>query len=323
MVLLIGTNPRLEAPIVNARIRKRWRDSNLQVAVIGQPGDLTYSYAHLGTDAAVLTQIVKGEHAFSQVLKGAKRPMVILGAGALARGDGPALQAAVRTLAESFTLIQDGWNGFNVLNLVAGRVGGLDVGFLPGEGGRDTRAILDGSKAGEIEVLYLLGADEIDASRIGPSTFVIYQGHHGDRGAHRADVVLPGAAYTEKNATYVNIEGRVQRARMAVFPVGEAREDWKILRVLSERLGKVLPYDSLAQVRERMAAVNPVFAVTDTAQPAPWQPFGTPGPLAAEPFAPVIDNYYMTDPISRASVTMAKCTEAFGQSREGKTGTHG
>jgi len=293
------------------------------VALIGQPADLTYGYDHLGTDPSALAAIADGSHPFAAVLKAAKRPMLILGAGALARNDGPALQAAARTIAESCGLIQDGWNGFNVLHLAAARVGGLDLGFLPGPGGLDTRGILDASKAGGLDVLYLLGADELDESRIGKDTFVIYQGHHGDRGAHRADVILPGAAYTEKNATYVNTEGRVQRARLAVFPVGEAREDWKILRALSERLGKALPYDSLAQVRERLAAVNPVFAAPDTVEPAPWAAFGQPGAPGAEPFAPVIDNFYMTDPISRASVTMAKCTEAFGQSREGKTGTHG
>jgi NADH-quinone oxidoreductase subunit G len=219
-------------------------------------------------------------------------------------------------------MVREGWNGFNVLHLAAARVGGLDLGFLPQAGGRDTRAILEGAKSGEIEVVYLLGADEVFADRLG-SAFVIYQGHHGDRGAHRADVILPGAAYTEKNATYVNTEGRVQRARLAVFPVGEAREDWKIVRALSDVLGQTLPYDSLAQVRDRLAAVNPVFAGTDTVTPAAWQPFGAPGALADEPFQPAIDNFYMTDPISRASETMAKCTEAFGQSREGKTGTHG
>jgi len=321
-LLLIGTNPRIEAPIINARIRKRYRESTLQVALIGQAVDLTYSYQHLGEGPEALAALADGSHPFASVLKAAKNPALILGAGALARGDGAALQALARQIAEANGLIRDDWNGFNILQLAAARVGGLDIGFLPGEGGRDTRAILDGAQKGEIEVVYLLGADEIDASRLGKA-FVIYQGHHGDRGAHRADVVLPGAAYTEKTATYVNTEGRVQRGRQAVFPLGEAREDWKVLRALSEKLGKTLPFDSIAQVRERMAAINPVFAGGEGLKPAAWGAFGAAGAVEPAPFAPVIENFYMTDPISRASVTMAKCTEAFVLSREGKTGTHG
>ncbi len=321
-LLVIGADPRVEAPIVNARIRKRYRESALEVALIGQAVDLTYSYQHLGEGPEPLVGLADGSHPFAAVLKAAKNPVVILGAGALARADGLALQALVRQVVEANEVVREGWNGFNVLHLAAARVGGLDIGFLPGAGGRDTRSILEGAQAGEIEVVYLLGADEIDASRLGKA-FVIYQGHHGDRGAHRADVVLPGAAYTEKNATFVNTEGRVQRARQALYPVGEAREDWKIVRALSERLGCTLPYDNLAQVRGRMAAANPVFAGGEELVAAPWQAFGTAGAVDPAPFAPVIENFYMTDPISRASVTMAKCTEAFVLSREGKTGTHG
>ena len=321
-LLLIGTDPRVEAPIVNARIRKRYRDSNLQVALIGQPVDLTYGYQHLGEGPEALAALADGSHPFAAVLKAAKHPVLILGAGALARGDGAALQALARQIAETNGLVRDDWNGFNILHLAASRVGGLDIGFVPGAGGLDTRGILEGAQKGDIEVVYLLGADEIDASRLGKA-FVIYQGHHGDRGAHRADVVLPGAAYTEKNATYVNTEGRVQRGRQALLPVGEAREDWKILRALSEKLGKTLPFDTLGQLRERMAAASPVFAGGEGLKAAPWRPFGTAGALEPGAFAPAIENFYMTDPISRASVTMAKCTEAFVLSREGKTGTHG
>lgn len=322
VIVLVGTNPRLEAPLVNARIRKRYREGGLKVGVIGPSVELGYAYEHLGSDAGVLAAIAEGSHALAATLKAASRPMIILGAGALVREDGPAVQAVAREIAARYDLVRDGWNGFNVLHLAAARVGALDLGFLPQVGGRDTRGILDGAKAGDIEVVYLLGADEIDASRLG-NAFVIYQGHHGDRGAHRADVVLPGAAYTEKNGTYVNTEGRVQQARMAVFPAGEAREDWKILRALSERLGRRLPYDNLGQIRDRLVAVNPLFATKGDVQAAPWRPFGVSGALLEEPFQPAVDNFYMTDPISRASLTMAKCTDAFVPSREGKTGTHG
>lgn len=311
IVLLIGTNPRWEAPLVNSRIRKTYLTGKLKkVAVIGQNIDLTYPTDWLGNSGSVLTDLANGTHAFAETLRNAKNPLIILGAGALRRGDGPAVQAAARKLAENVGAVREGWNGFNVLHLAAGRVGALDAGFLPGADGRDLGGILSGAQKGEIEIVYLLGADEIEADRFGKA-FVIYQGHHGDRGAHRADVILPGAAYTEKNATYVNTEGRVQQARLATFPLGEAREDWKILRALSAELGQTLPYDTLGQLRQRMAALNPVFGALDRLVPASWGPFGTEGAVADAHFTSPVENFYMTDPISRASQTMADCTEAF------------
>ena len=325
VILLVGTNPRWEGTIVNARIRKRYLMGGLKVAVIGEARELTYPYSHLGTGTDALRQLLDGSHAFADVLRGAKNPMIILGAGAFRRKDGAAVQAAVRKLAETYNVVQEGWNGFNVLHSAASRVGGLDIGFLPGENGRSTAGILEGAGKGEIDVVFLLGADEIDTAALGKA-FVVYQGHHGDKGAHRADVILPGAAYTEKNAIYVNTEGRPQQARLATFPPGEAREDWKILRALSEQLGHKLPYDSLAQLRRRLAEVNPVFAAVGAVTPAPWAPFGSEGALDAAPFQSQVANYYMTDPISRASVTMARCTETFAKSAESaqeRTGTHG
>lgn len=311
VVLLIGTNPRWEAPLVNARIRKTYLTGKLKkVAVVGQNFDLTYPTEFLGNSGSVLTALADGSHPFAETLKAAKNPLIILGAGALRRGDGLAVQAAARAIAENVGAVREDWNGFNVLHLAAGRVGALDAGFLPGPGGRDLAGILAGAQSGEIEAVYLLGADEIDGDKFGKA-FVIYQGHHGDRGAHRADVILPGAAYTEKNATYVNTEGRVQHARFATFPLGEAREDWKILRALSGELGQALPYDTLTQLRQHMAQVNPVFATLDTLVPAAWGPFGQTGAIADAHFASPIENFYMTDPISRASVTMAQCTDAF------------
>ncbi|WP_448187898.1 NADH-quinone oxidoreductase subunit NuoG [Azospirillum sp. sgz301742] len=322
VILLVGTNPRWEGAIVNARIRKRYLMGGLKVGVIGPQVDLTYPSTHLGNGPQALQELIDGKGAFAEVLKGAKRPMLILGQGAFQRADGPAIQAAARALAESTNMIQDGWNGFNVLHTAAARVGGLDIGFLPGSGGRNVQGILDGASKGEIEVVYLLGADEIDTARLG-SAFVVYQGHHGDAGASRADVILPGAAYTEKNAIYVNTEGRPQLARLATFPPGEAREDWKILRALSEQLGHTLPYDSLTQLRRRLAEVNPIFCSIGVLTPAPWQAFGTAGTLDAAPFASPITNFYMTDPISRASETMARCTETFVSPAQERTGTHG
>jgi NADH-quinone oxidoreductase subunit G len=323
--LIVGSNPRWEAPIINARIRKRYLQlrENFHAAVIGANLDLTYPTAYLGAGPQTLADVAEGRHGFGDVLRAAKAPMLILGSGAVARPDGLAIQALARQVAETFGLVREGWNGYNFLHRAAGRVGALDVGFVPGAGGRDFAAIVKGAESGAIEMVYLLGADEFDAGRLG-GAFVIYQGHHGDRGARRADVILPGAAYTEKNATYVNTEGRAQLTRIAAFPPGEAREDWKIVRALADALGKKLPYDTLGQVRRRLAEASPTFRAIDAVTPAAWAPFGVAGPVDAAPFAMPIDNYYMTDPISRASPTMAKCVEEFGLGPDAaRTGTHG
>ena len=323
VVLIVGANPRKEAPVLNARIRKRYLRGAFQVAVIGEATDLTYKYEHLGANADLLSKIADGSHPFAAALKNAKKPMIIVGMAALTRADGAAILAAAKSVADNCGLIKDGWNGFNVLHTAAARVGGLDAGFVPGACGKDTRGILDGASKGEIDVVYLLGADEIDTAKLGKA-FVIYQGHHGDRGAHRADVILPGAAYTEKDGTYVNTEGRVQRALRSVFPPGDAREDWTILRALSEKLGKSLPYDTLAQVRARLAFVNPLFTGVEKVQAAEWKAFGAAGAISATGFDYPVKNYYMTDPISRASRTMAQCTEEFVLAGSKKaTGTHG
>jgi len=315
-LLIIGANPRKEAPVLNARIRKRYLKGNFTIAVVGEQVDLSYPYKYVGADLAAF-------FASAQVPPGAKKPMIIVGMGALSRPDGAAILAAARAHAEKVGAVTADWNGFNVLHTAAARVGGLDLGFAPGAGGKDTRGILEAAGKGEIEAVYLLGADEIDTAKLGKA-FVIYQGHHGDRGAHRADVILPGAAYTEKDGTYVNTEGRVQRGLRAVFPPGDAREDWTIIRALSEKLGKTLPYDNLGQVRARLTYVNPVFGQVDKVVKAEWKAFGTAGQIAPTPVSSPIKNYYMTDPISRASRTMAQCTEEFvlGGDKQ-KTGTHG
>ncbi|MCX7375604.1 MAG: NADH-quinone oxidoreductase subunit NuoG [Alphaproteobacteria bacterium] len=310
-ILLVGTNPRTEAPLVNARIRKRWLAGGLTVAAIGPELDLTYPAQMLGNAPALLAGLRDGSHPFAGVLKGAKKPMLILGAGALARPDGAAILAACWALAAGSHMLTPEWHGFNVLHHAASRVGGLDLGFLPGKGGKGLSAMVGGG----VDVLWLLGADEIDTAKIGANTFVVYQGHHGDRGAARADVILPGAAYTEKNGTYVNTEGRVQRGQLAVYPPGEARPDWAIIRAFSAVAGKTLPYDSIEALRARLEQTNPVFArvdilprfgCTDLTGPA-----GDASAVAAAPFVSPVPNYYQTDPISRASPTMAECTETF------------
>jgi len=322
VILIVGSNPRQEAPIINARIRKRFLQGGLKVGVIGPKLDLTYKYHHLGAGPQTLAEIADGRNGFAAALKSAKNPMLILGTGALRRADGAAVLNLAQRTAQACGLVREGWNGFNLLHLAAGRVGGLEVGFVPGKNGRDVPGILAGATKGEIDAVYLLGADEIDMSKLG-KVFVIYQGHHGDAGAHRADVILPGAAYTEKTATYVNTEGRVQRTTLAAFPPGEAREDWAIIRALSDVLGNRLPFDNINQLDRRLFAANPRFQQLDTIQPAAWGEFGQPGNVDAAPFVMPIQNFYMTDPISRASVTMAQCTEAYGNGQQQKTGTHG
>jgi NADH-quinone oxidoreductase subunit G len=311
-ILIIGSNPRREAPVLNARIRKRWLASGLPVGVAGLVAELTYPAQHLGLEASALRPLLDGSHEFAAVLRKAQRPMIILGAGATARPDGAAVLAAAWRLAAGAGALSSEWHGFNMLHTAAARVGALDLGFVPGPRGKGLAQMMGGG----VDVLWLLGADEFDAARrVGADTFVIYQGHHGDRGAARADVILPGAAYTEKHGTYVNTEGRVQRGAFAVYPPGEAREDWKIIRAASELTGHTLPYDDIGTLRARLEQVNPVFGrvgfsprfgCSDTAGPV-----GDFSGLSDAPFAPAVENYYQTDPISRASPTMAECTATF------------
>jgi len=311
-ILLVGTNPRTEAALVNARIRKTWLANRIKIGLIGEQAKLNYPVQYLGAGAETLAELAAGKGGFADVLKNAKNPMIILGAGALRRKDGKAVQALARKLAETFGMVREDWNGFNVLHTATGVVNGLMLGFTGG----------NLEKALSAPVLYLLDADNFPVEKIGRDTFVIYQGHHGDRAAARADVILPGAAYTEKNATYVNTEGRVQTARQAVFPPGEAREDWKIIRALSEVLNKTLPYDDLPGVRARMAAINPAFGTTDAPLKAAWENFGAEGAVEKAPFETAVQNFYQTDSVTRASKTMAECTAAFlNNGQKAKTGT--
>src|SRR5215831_2362356 len=322
--LLIGTNPRWEAPLVSARLRKRFLRGGFRIAAIGPALDLTFRVEMLGSDGNVLNALA-ADHPWATVLRNARNPMIVVGQGALSRSDGARVLGTARRIAESCGLVRDDWNGFNILHYAAARVGGLDLGFVPGPGGLDVNGIVAGCRSGAIEVLYLLGADEIDTSDLG-AAFVIYQGHHGDRGARRADVVLPGVAYTEKDGIYVNTEGRVQLARRAVFPPGEAREDWKIVRALSGALGRPLPFEELRDLRRQMWKAHPVLAETDVVTPTPWGVFGESGPVNSDPFEYPIADFYRTDPISRASRTMAECSDLFvapRRQRSLRTGTHG
>ncbi len=299
-VMVIGSNPRREAPVLNARIRERWLKGGLLTGVIGQKADLTFKYDYLG--AGPDTVALVGDKLPASLAK----PMFIIGAGAFARPDGAAVLASLAKAALASGVVKDGWNGFNVLHSAASRVGGLDLGLVPGEGGLDAPAM---AKANALDVLINLGADEIDVE---PGAFVVYIGTHGDRGAHRADVILPGAAYTEKSGVYVNTEGRPQFAERAVFPPGDAREDWSILRALSEPLEARLPFDSLTQLRATLAAAYPdlmrfdAVARADAGSLSSLAALG--GTVDKAPFASSVEDFYLTNPIARASRTMAECS---------------
>jgi NADH-quinone oxidoreductase subunit G len=310
VVLLVGTNPRLEAPVLNTRLRKRWLNGHMRIGVIGEQADLTYDYDYLGAGPDSLTgltktRILKGTPDFAKALKGAERPAIIVGMGALGRPDGAAVLKALAGVAKAFGVVREGWNGWNVLHTGAARVGGLDMGFAPKAGGKSATELV---AKGGADLLFLLGADELDLSKTG--AFTVYLGTHGDAGAHRADVILPGAAYTEKNGLYVNTEGRVQMGERAVFPKGEGREDWSILRALSETLGATLPYDSLEQLRAKLFADHPTFGAIDyVAPPGAFDlgAIGGEGKLGDAPFAGPVRAFHLTNPIARASVTMAQC----------------
>ena len=312
--LLIGCDPRREAALVEARLRKRWRRGGFEVAAIGAEPDPTYPVRHIGRGPESLLAVAEGSAAFCRLLDAAEKPMLVLGPKALARPDGAAVLAAARAVAERFGMVGRGWNGFNLLHAAASRVGALDLGFVPGPGGLATAAILAEAARGAIGTVLLLGADELDPGPL-ERAFVVYIGHHGDAGARAADAVLPGAAYTEKPGTYVNLEGRPQLARRAVFPPGEAREDWAILRALSDRLASPLPFDSHAGLRDAMRRAVPHLGAIDEISPAPWARFGVAGAMDGGDFAAPARDFYRTCAIGRASPTMARCSAAFGGPR--------
>lgn len=306
VALLVGTVPRYEAPLLNTRLRKGVLRGQLKVASIGPEVDLTYKVQHLGDSASTLLAVAEGRHPFAARLAAAQRPLLIVGAGVLTRPDRESILLALHKITELGGVVKEGWNGYNLLHLTASRVAALDLGFLPGP-----KALIKS----EPKLLYLLGADEIRAEDVPRDTFVIYQGHHGDHGASIANVVLPGMAYTEKEAIYVNTEGRPQLTRPAVPGVGSSRDDWKIIRALSEVAGKRLPYDTLRDLRNRITEVAPHLVRVDEVEDSSWlngETFGHRqlGVLKDAPFKQAVENFYLTDAIGRASQIMARCVAA-------------
>ncbi|KAE8255225.1 hypothetical protein A4X13_0g3107 [Tilletia indica] len=324
VVLLIGTNPRHEAALVNTRIRKNWLHRNADVGLIGEKVDLTYEPEHLGTDAIKAIKSLtdgKTEGDFAKLWASAKKPMVIVGSGVAERSDAGAIFSAIAGLLEKNKdrLLKSDWNGYNILHRHASRVGAYEVGFVPRSATQP---------ASPAKFVYLLNADDVVPETVSKDAFVVYQGHHGDAGAQIADVILPGAAYTEKSVTYVNTEGRSQMTRAAVPPPGAAREDWKIIRALAEVLGlhgsRAASMQTVDDVRQRMYEISPALVRYDEFEGASGEvdrlaatslaknaaaagKGGDAGPLSGR----VVKNFYQTDVISRASPTMAKCTQAF------------
>ena len=319
-VVLIGANPRIEAPVLNARIRKSWLEFGTEIHAVGEREELAYPVEWHANNPHMLNEILAGAHPIAKALEKAEHPMIIVGMGALAREDGSEIHTALKAIAKQYGVVNGDWNGFNVLHTAAARVGGMDIGFLPQtDDALCAYRMVNATRSGEIELLYLMGADEVEMGQISADCFVIYQGHHGDNGAHRADVVLPAAAFTEQDGLYVNMEGRVQAAYQAVYAPGEAKEDWKILRGLSEALGAPLAYNTLEALRERLCKEFPHFAKRNMLQPAAWtysvrkKKFAIDG----EPFVYAIQNYYFTDAIARHSKTMAECSAVFQSGKQG------
>lgn len=322
-LLLVGTNPRYEAPVFNAKIRKGWMHNDLQVGVVGPKMDLSYEYEDLGENIKVLEDVASGKHPFSKVLAAAKRPMIIVGSGTLQRADGGAIHSAVAALAlqaRNTSGCGEEWRVLNVLHRVASQVAALDLGYKAG---------VEAIRENPPKVLFLLGADENTITRddLPKDSFIIYQGSHGDNGASIADVVLPGAAYTEKDGTYVNTEGRAQSTRQAITPPGQGRQDWKIIRALSEIMGVALPYDNLTDVRRRLTEVSPNLTRYGDVEEANY--FKQANELAqsvkkqlgSEPVSNLqvnLKDYYVTDAITRASQTMARCVRAATESEASK-----
>lgn len=326
LCLLVGSHPRYEAPLLNARLRARAISSDFKIARIGgvppQMQELTYPVMQLGDDPEILEDILSGDHPFSKKLKKAKNPMLILGPQAYCRKDGKVLFKQAAAIAQNYGMIKDDWNGFNVLHTAASRVAGLDIGFVPGKGGKDIEGLLKMIEKGELKLLYLLGADDLPWDKFqavlekfpAHKPFIIYQGHHGDKAVKWADMILPGAAYTEKSATYTNVEGRVQRTKAAVPPPGDAKEDWKIIRALSEVLGQALPYNTLDQLRHHMEEKIPFFktCLNKVPERVNWKEIKPTGKALKAKIEPWQGDYYLADTISRQSEVMANCSRALG-----------
>lgn len=309
--LLIGTNPRWDASIINARLRKAYLNNGMKSFYIGHDrDDFTFPVDFISDNPEVLSEISSGKHDICSALKKAKNPMIIVGKDALIRKDSEGILALVYSIVDKYKIVKKDWNGFNILHNAASRVGGLDIGFVPGKGGMDVNSIIKSANSNKLEILYLLGADEIDLSSIGKNVFVIYQGHHGDYGAGYADVILPSSAYSEKNATYVNTEGRVQRTRKAVSPVGYAKDDWYIINQLYKEISNSKDkkkYEVLNDLRKDIKLSFPHLDKIDEIAIKDWKKIDYKASLSKELFKDSGNSFYNSNSITRASVNMSNC----------------
>ena len=305
-LLIVGSNPKIEAAVLNARIRKRYLMGNFPIGLIGEDLDLTYPYEHLGTSSLDIKKLNDKNSKFHEQLLNAENPMIIIGMGALSNDNGAVILNQLRELAEFFGVVKKGWNGFNILHTSAGRTGALDIGFIPSKTGLNAKQIFSKGQQGELSFVWLMGVDNQDVLNL-KKPFVVYQGHHGDAGAHVADVILPGAAYTEKSATYVNTEGRPQLAKQATFPPGDAKEDWKIVRAFSEYINNKLPFDNLDILRKKLYEEFPHLSYVDEIKKSRWSKFGIKGKMKDIELKSTIKSFYETCSISRTSETMALC----------------
>ena len=310
LCLLVGSNPRNAAPVLNARIGKMARSGDLKVARVGEADDQTYTIEELGSELSILENILAGKGDFAKALKSSKNPMIIVGDAVISRSDALGVMSIIHEIVDKYDIVKADWNGFNILHNDASMVGALDLGFHYGKSGNGVADILKETSTGKVKILYVLSADDFDVNSIGDDCFVIYQGHHGDAVAARADVILPEAAYTEQDAIFVNMEGRPQYARAAVAPPGEAQAGWRILRQIIEHTDAVIDADSLDEIRKAMAKENVVFAHIDEIIPTNFVQFKSATKLLKKPLDKIVANYYMSDQISRASVTIARCTKA-------------
>lgn len=309
LCLLVGANPREVAPVLNARIGRMQRSGKMYVARIGTADDQTYKINELGANTSVMSEILEGTHEFSEILKNAKNPMIIIGDGVLPRKDSIAIQTMLHKISEKYNIIRDDWNGFNILHNHASTVGALELGFTPQNKGKSAQKMIEDANKGIIKILFLMGADELNIEKP-EGCFVIYIGHHGDNGANIADAILPAAAYTEKDAIYINLEGRAQLARMAVEPPFEAKPEWKLITDLAEMLGYDLGFHTIESIRQELVKHVPSIAALGSVIKSDVGFKKNDKKLLKSPIQKIACNFYMTDPISRASVTMAKCTEA-------------
>lgn len=296
LCLLIGANPRQIAPVLNSRIGERVRAGLLKVARIGEGHNQTYKIEELGSDVKIIEELASGKQKFAKELKEAKNPVIIVGDGVYSRDDGYAILSLIHELVVKYNIMRDDWKGFNVLHNHASIVGGLDIGF-------NTDSVK------EVELAYLIGADEVDFDKLG-SAFIVYQGHHGDAGATNADVVLPSAAYSEQSGIYVNLEGRPQIAEKAVNPVGAAKEDIVIFKELADYLKIDIGLNDLTQIRRELAKQYEIFANIGKIIDSKFSKFTSKDKLLQDAITAKPINYYMTDVISKNSVTMVKCIEA-------------